>query len=105
MILHPRAALRQRLGMSEQLLDLRSRRVAQKTLLHRQDDLRHDLQIAIHEHVERVRNYPFGGILDRDNSVICAILAHLTEHVSNGFLGGISEAGTETADGGLMGES
>src|SRR5438105_2884525 len=99
MILHPGAALRQRLGMSEQLFDLRSRRVAQKTLLHRQDDLRHDFQIAIHEHVQRVRDYAFGGILYRDDSVICAVLTDLTENVSDGFLGGISEAGTKTADG------
>jgi hypothetical protein len=78
--------------------------VAGQAILNRQNDLRNDLQIAVHEHVERVRDHAFGGVLDRHHAVVRAFLADLGEHVGNGFLRGVAQAGAEPADGGLMRE-
>ena len=62
-------------------------------------------KLAVHEHIERVRDDAFGGILDRHDAVICAIFAHFGKNVGNGFLRGITQTGTKPANGGLMGES
>ena len=59
-VVHPGAALGQRLRVGEQLLELRFPRVAEQAMLHAQDDLRNDLQIAIDEHVEGVSDDAFG---------------------------------------------
>src|SRR5439155_753270 len=59
-VLHPGAALGQRLRVGEQLLELRFPRIAEQAMLHAQDDLRNNLQIAIHEHVEGVCDDAFG---------------------------------------------
>ena len=59
---------------------------AHEAMLHRQNDLRHDFQIAIHEHVQRVGHYAFSGILDRDHAIIRAALADFGKDVGNGLL-------------------
>jgi hypothetical protein len=73
-------------------------------LLDVQNDLRNDLQIAVHEHVERVRDDAFGGIFHRHHTVIGALFGNLGEYVGDGFLRGIIQAGTEFLDGRLMRE-
>ena len=59
MRLHPAPALAQRLRMSEQLFNLRAADSAQETMLNRQHNLRHDFQVAIDEHVQRVGHDAF----------------------------------------------
>jgi hypothetical protein len=86
MILNPAAALRERLRMRVKFFDFRARRIAQQTLLHLQNNLRNDFQIAVHEHVERVGDDAFGGIFHGHDAVISAFFADLGEHVRDGFL-------------------
>ena len=93
--LHPGAALAERLRMGIELLDLRARAVGQQAMLHRQNDLRDDLQVAIHEHVERVRDDAFGGVLDRHHAVVRAVLADLGEDIGDGLLRRVAQAGAE----------
>ena len=78
--------------------------VAGQAVLDGQDNLRHDLQFAVHKHVERVGDHTFGGVLHRDDAVIRARLADLGEDIGDGFLRNVTEAGTEFLDGGLMRE-
>ncbi len=104
MVLNPAAALRERLRMHEQFLNLRARRVAHQTLLHLQNNLRNDLQIAVHEHVERVRDDAFRGIFHRHHAVIRAVLGDLGENVRDGFLRPVAQARTEPLDCRLMRE-
>ncbi len=73
-------------------------------MLHRQNDLRDDLQVAVHEHVERVRHDAFGRVLDRHHAVVRAVLADLGEDIGDGLLRGVAQAGAEAADGRLVGE-
>ena len=70
--LHPGTALGQGLGMRIKTLNVLALAVAGQTVLDRQDNLRHDLQVAVHEHVERVRDHAFGGVLHRHDAVIRA---------------------------------
>ena len=90
--------------MDVKFFDLRARRIAHQALLHGQNDLRNDFQIAVHEHVERVRDDAFGGIFHGHDAVIRAVLADLGENVGDGFLRGVTQARTEPADGRLMRE-
>ena len=94
-LLHPGAALRQRLRMRVKFLDFSRLQLAHQALLDRQNNLRDDFQIAIHKHVERVRHDAFGRILHRNHAVIRAVLAHFGENVRNGFLRGIVQTGAE----------
>src|SRR6266404_3771456 len=73
-------------------------------MLNRQNDLRNNLQITVHEHVERVGDDALGGILDRHHAVIGAVFRDLGENVRDGFLRGITQAGTEPPDGRLVRE-
>src|SRR4051812_17785137 len=104
-ILDPVAALRQRLRMRVKLLDLLAGKTRDQALLNGHDHLRDDLEIAIHEHIERVRDHPFGRILNWHHSVIRAIAAHFRKNVGNRLLRGISQARSETANRGLVRES
>ena len=70
----------------------------------RQNDLRNDFQIAVHEHVERVRDDAFGGIFHGHDAVIRAVFGDLGENVRNGFLRRIFQARTKTLDRRLMRE-
>jgi len=83
--------------MHEQFLNLRARRVAHQTLLHLQNNLRNDLQIAVHEHVERVRDDAFRGIFHRHHAVIRAVLGDLGENVRDGFFATRSAGSNRTA--------
>ena len=94
----------ERLRVGIELLDLRARAVGQQTMLHRQDDLRDDLQVAVHEHVERVRDHAFGGVLDRHHAVVRAVLADLGEDIGDGLLRRVAQAGAEALDGRLVRE-
>ena len=67
------------------------------------NDLGDDFQFAVHEHIERVGNDTFGGVLHGDDTVGGSIFFHLTEDLSDGFLRDIGEAGAEAAHGSLMG--
>ncbi len=78
--------------------------IAGQAILNRQNDLRNDFQIAVHEHVERVRDDAFGGVLHRHDAVIRAVPADLGEHVGNGLLRHVTQAGTEFLNRGLMRE-
>jgi hypothetical protein len=102
--LDPGPALPERLRMGIKLLDLRARAIGQQTMLHRQDNLRDDLQVAINEHVKRVRHNALGGVFDRDHAIVRAVLADLGEDVSDGLLRGVTQAGAEAADCRLVGE-
>ena len=104
MLLHPLPALRQRLRMHMQSPYIPQPAIAGQAILNRQNNLRNDFQIAVHEHVERVRDDAFGGVLDRHDAVVRAVFADLGEHVGNGLLRHVAQTGTETADGGLMRE-
>ena len=73
-------------------------------MLHRQNDLRDDLQVAIHEHVERVRDDALGGVLDGDHAIVRAVFADFGEDIGDGLLRRVEQAGAEAADGGLVGE-
>ena len=73
-------------------------------MLHLQNDLRNDFQIAVHEHVERVRDDAFGGIFHGHDAVIRAVFGDLGENVRDGFLRRVAQARTEPADGRLMRE-
>ena len=75
-----------------------------KTIRNWQNCLRNDFQIAVHEHVERVRDDALGGILHRHHAVIRALFADLGENVRNGFLRRVFQTGAEFLDGGLMRE-
>jgi hypothetical protein len=104
MILNPAATLRERLRMRVKFFDFRARRIAQETLLHFQNDLRNDFQIAVHEHVERVRDDAFGGIFHGHDAVIRAVLGDLGENVRDGFLRRVAQARAEPPDRRLMRE-
>src|SRR5882762_10813644 len=104
MVLYPGAAFSERLWMSEKFLDLRTRRIAEETVLNGQNDLRNNLQIAVHEHVERMGDNALGGILDGNNSVVCAVLADFAEDVGDRLLSGVKQAGAEAPNGGLVRE-
>ena len=73
-------------------------------MLHRQNDLGNDLQVALDKHIERVRDDAFGGVLDGDHAVIRAVLADFGKDIRNGLLRRVEQAGAETADGRLVGE-
>ncbi len=81
-----------------------ARAVRQQAMLHRQHDLRDNLQVAVHEHVQRVRDHALGGVLHRHHAVIRAVLAHLAEDIGDGLHRRVVQAGPETANGGLVGE-
>ena len=104
-ILDPATALRERLWMRVKFLDLRARRIAHQTLLHGQNDLRNDLQIAVHEHVERVGDHAFGGIFHRHDAIVRTVFADLGENIRDGFLRRVFQAGAEAFDRRLMRES
>ena len=92
--------------MHVKFFDVRARTAGlhHQALLDRQNNLRHDLQIAVHEHIERVRDDAFGGIFHRHHAVIRALFADLGEHVGDGFLRRIAQARAELPDGRLMRE-
>ena len=105
MALHPNAALAQRLGLGVEALHILQIGLARQTKLDGQNNLRDNLQIAVHKHVQGVRHHPFGRIFHRHHAVIGALFADFGEDVRDGFLGGIKQAGAEFLDGGLMSES
>ena len=78
--------------------------VGGQAVLNRQNNLRDDLQVTVHKHVERVCDHALGGVLDRHHAVVCVLSADLGEHVGDGFLRDVAQAGAEPADGGLMRE-
>ncbi len=88
--------------MNVELLDLRLGRIAHQTLLDAKDDLRDDFQFAVHEHVERVGDNAFRGILHRHHAVIGGFFGDLGKNIRDGFLRGIIQAGTEFLDGRLV---
>lgn len=90
--------------MDVKLFDLFARRVAEQTLLHGQNDLRNHFQIAVHEHIERVRDDAFGGILDGYHAVIRAVFADLGKDVADGFQRRVKQAGAKFTDGRLVRE-
>ena len=73
-------------------------------MLHLQNNLRNDLQIAVHEHVERVRDDAFRGIFHGHDAVIRAVFGDLGENVRDGFLRRVAQARTEPTDCRLMRE-
>ena len=73
-------------------------------MLDPQDDLRNDLQVAIDEHVERVRDDAFRGVLDGHHAVVRPVFADLMENVRDGLVRIIAQAGAKAADRGLMRE-
>ena len=90
--------------MREQFFDLGPAGIAEQAVLDAQDDLRHDLQIAVNEHVERVRDDTLGGVLDGHHAVIRAVLANLGEYVGDGPVREIAQARAESPNGRLVGE-
>ena len=71
--------------------------MAEQTMLHRQDDLRDNLQLAVHKHVERVRHHPLGRVLHRHDPVVRPVLADLGEDIGNGLLRRNSAGWSRTA--------
>src|SRR5882672_1541043 len=104
MALDPAAALSERLGMSEKLFDLSVASLAHEAMLNRQHKLRDDLEVAVHEHIQRVRDHSLGRVLDRDNSVIRPVFAYFAEDIGDGFLRCVTKTRTKTPDGRLMRE-
>ena len=105
MVLHPAAALRQRLRMRVKFPDLAALEPADEAMLDRQNDLRHDLQFAVHEHVQRVRDDALRGIFHRYHAVVRAVLGHFGKNVGDGFLCRVTQARAEFPDGRLVRES
>src|SRR5690606_9806540 len=62
--LHVISALGESLRMRKHLADLIAGTGTDEALLDAEDDLGDDLQVAVHEHVERVGNDAFGGVFD-----------------------------------------
>jgi hypothetical protein len=90
--------------MGIELFDLGPPGIAEQAMLHLQYDLGDNFQVAVDEHIERVGHDPLGGILNRHDSVIRAVLADFGKDVGDGLLVGVPQAGAEPADGRLVGE-
>ena len=69
-----------------------------------ENNLRDDLQVTVHEHVQRVGHYALGGILNGHDAIVGLLSRHLVEHIGDGPLRSIGKRRTEAAQGGLMGE-
>ncbi len=67
-------------------------------MLYRQHDLRHDLEIAVDEHVQGVSHHAFSGVFHRHHTIIRPTLAHLGEHVGDRLLGGVLQTGAKASD-------
>src|SRR5215467_1184172 len=104
MVLHPGTTLGQRLGVDKKFSNLWSAYAREETMLHPQNNLRDNLQITVDKHVEGMSHDAFGRVLDRDHTVIGAILANFSKNLGDGLLRGIMEARPETSDGCLMGK-
>src|SRR6266567_5523501 len=91
--------------MGKEFFDLWPAAVAQQAVLHSQYDLRDDFQVAIHQHVEGMRHDAFGGVFNRHDAIVGAVLADFGKDVGDGSLGSVAQAGAEPADGRLVGES
>ena len=98
MFLQPAPTLGEGLRVGIELADLGFSAAANQAMLDRQDDLCDHLQIAVHEHVQGVRDHTLGRVLDRDDAVIRPVLAHLREHIRDGLLRRVMKAGPEPPD-------
>ncbi len=86
MLLHPTTALAECLRMNVQAFDVFFAAISGKAILDWQNDLRNDFQVAVHEHVERVRDDAFGGIFHRHNAIVRGLLADLGKNIRDGLL-------------------
>ena len=102
-LLHPDAALGQRLRVGVEPPDFRAAIAADEAMLDRHDDLRDDLERAVDEQVERVGDDALGGVLDRHHAIVGPVFLHLVEDVLDGFLRRVAQARAKPANGGLMG--
>lgn len=102
--LNPVAALSECLGVGVEFFDSGSADAGNKAVADGHDDLGDDFEVAVHEHVECIGDDAFGGVFDRDDSVVGAAFADFGKDVGDGFLGEVLEAVPKSADGGLVGE-
>src|SRR5262245_33363477 len=90
--------------MRKEFFDRFTRTVTNEALLNRHHNLRYHLQIAIREHIQRVRDDSFRRVLNWHHAVVCAVAAYLRENVGHSFLSRVFEAGAEFSNSSLMGE-
>ena len=70
--------------MRVEFLDVLQLAFAHETMLDGHHDLGDDFQFAVHEHIERVGNDTFGGVLHGDDAEVRLPRFHRAEHLRNG---------------------